>query len=128
MKAYLRARALAALVLSIAGTPSCTDDASARAAMMTHGDPARGKEELRRYGCGSCHTIPGVPGANALVGPELSHVAKRSYLAGTLPNNPANMREWIMHPQHIKPHNAMPDEGVSESSARDMTVHLYTLE
>jgi cytochrome c1 len=69
-----------------------------------------------------------VPGATALVGPPLDHMARRAYVAGTLPNNPDNMRAWLMHPQQLKPNNAMPDVGLSETDARDITSYLYTLE
>jgi cytochrome c1 len=55
-------------------------------------------------------------------------MASRAYVAGMLPNTPDNMREWIMHPQRIKPKNAMPEVGLSESDARDITAYLYTLE
>jgi cytochrome c1 len=55
-------------------------------------------------------------------------MASRSYVAGMLPNSPDNLRRWIMHPQEVKPKNAMPDVGVSEEEARHMTAYLYTLE
>jgi cytochrome c len=108
--------------------PACTDEAAARAATVTGGSPSRGKDEIRRRGCGSCHTIPGVPGAHALAGPPLDHMASRAYVAGMLPNTADNLRAWIMHPQRIKPNNAMPDVGLSETDARDITAYLYTLE
>jgi cytochrome c len=113
---------LAPLVLS------CREDLEMKAAMATGGDPKRGKAEIRDHGCGTCHSIPGVPGAHALVGPPLDHMASRSYVAGTLPNTSDNMREWILHPQKIKPKNAMPDVGLSDAEARDITAYLYTLE
>jgi cytochrome c1 len=110
------------------GLLSCREDLDMKAAMATGGDPKRGKEEIRHHGCSACHSIPGVPGANALVGPPLDHMASRSYVAGTLPNTSDNMRAWILHPQKIKPKNAMPDVGLSEDEARDITAYLYTLE
>ena len=82
---------------------------------------------MRQYGCASCHTIPGVPGANGLVGPPLSGVARRVYLGGVLPNTPENMVRWIQAPQEIAPATAMPDMGLSERVARDMASYLYTL-
>lgn len=112
----------------LAAFGACKPDLSTKAAMVTGGDPERGKEEIRAHGCGACHSIPGVPGAHALVGPPLDHMASRAYVAGTLPNSPDNMREWIMHPQRVKPKNAMPDVGLTEASARDITAFLYTLE
>jgi cytochrome c1 len=123
-------RRFALALLALVAVPAAVgcSDAKKKAALATGGDPDRGREELRAHGCGACHTIPGVPGANALVGPPLEHMASRSYVAGTLPNNPDNLRRWIMHPQHVKPNNAMPEVGVTEAQARDMTAYLYTLE
>jgi cytochrome c1 len=34
---------------------------------------------------------------------------------------------WLRHPQKVDPKSAMPDLGVSEPEARDMTAYLYTL-
>ena len=107
--------------------PAC-DDRVARAATATGGNPERGRTEAHRHGCGSCHTIPGVPGATTLVGPPLQHVAKRAYIAETLPNSPDNMRRFVQHPQAVKPNIAMPDVPMSDDDARDITAYLYTLE
>jgi cytochrome c2 len=97
------------------------------AAAMTGGDPAHGKEALRRYGCDTCHTIPGVRGADALVGPPLNRMASRSYIGGVMPNTPANMIQWIQHPREVDRLTAMPDLGVTDSDARDIAGYLYTL-
>lgn len=120
------ALAVAGALAAAALVPAC-DDAQAKASQMTGGDPARGKEAIRDKGCGTCHTIPGVAGATALVGPPLEKLARRSYVAGTLPNTPANLRTWIQHPQSVKPGNAMPDVGLTDDEARDITAYLYTL-
>lgn len=121
-------RLVALFALFAAASTACSEDVNRKAALATGGDPKRGREELREHGCGACHTIPGVAGANALVGPPLERMASRSYVAGMLPNNPENLLRWIMHPQAVKPKNAMPDLGVSEPDARDMAAYLYTLE
>ncbi len=115
------------LALPLVLLASCADRDTRTAAMVTGGDPSRGKTELRDKGCGTCHTIPGVMGAHALVGPPLEHMASRSYVAGTLPNTPANLQRWIQHPQQVKPNNAMPEVGVSDEEARDISAYLYTL-
>ena len=91
------------------------------------GDARRGLEFVQRYGCMSCHTIPGVSQARGQVGPPLEGIARRAYLGGILPNTPENMVIWLRHPQKIDPRSAMPDLGVSEPEARDMTAYLYTL-
>jgi cytochrome c2 len=91
------------------------------------GDPKRGKLLLRQFGCGSCHVIPGVATADGTVGPPLDRIARRVYLGGVVPNTPGNMVRFIREPQAFEPQTAMPDLGVSEPHARDMTAYLYTL-
>jgi cytochrome c len=88
---------------------------------------SRGRTALESYGCGSCHTIPGVRAADASVGPPLSRMGVRAYVAGRLPNTPGNLVAWIMDPQRVDPGNAMPDLGVPKPIARDMAQYLYTL-
>jgi cytochrome c len=97
------------------------------AALLTGGNPERGRHVIRTYGCGSCHTIPGVRGANSLVGPPLAGVAQRAYIAGVLPNTPTNLVAWIERPQNIDPQTAMPNLGVSARDARDIAGYLYSL-
>jgi cytochrome c2 len=94
----------------------------------TGGNPKRGKVAIRLYGCGACHTIPGVPGANSRVAPPLNRVARRAYLGGVLPNTPTIMIRWIQNPQEVDPRTAMPAMGVTERDARDIAAYLYTLE
>jgi putative membrane protein len=96
------------------------------AARLTGGSPDHGATVIRNYGCGSCHTIPGIRGADALVGPPLAGIGGRSYIAGVLTNSPHNLTRWIQHPQEVDPLTAMPDLGVSESDARDIAAYLYT--
>jgi cytochrome c len=102
---------------------------SGRAAerVVEHGDAARGRTAIAMYGCGSCHTIPGIRGAAGMVGPSLEHWADRRIIAGQLPNEPARLIAWIMVPQSIEPGTAMPNMGVSDSRARDIAAYLYTL-
>lgn len=116
------------LLLLLCLPTSACDDKVARAATVTGGNPENGRLEAHRHGCGSCHTIPGVPGATTLVGPPLDHIAKRAYIAGSLPNTPENMRRWVQHPQAVKPHNAMPEVPMSDEDARDITAYMFTLE
>ncbi|WAK03938.1 c-type cytochrome [Methylobacter sp. YRD-M1] len=119
--------ALGILLPVLAGLSACgPDKEDRRLSQMISGDPARGKTALYNYGCGSCHTIPGVTGANGLVGPPLAGVGKRWYLAGMLPNTPDNMVAWIMHPQQINPKTVMPSMKVPEDTARDMAAYLYS--
>ncbi len=72
---------------------------------------------MTQYGCPACHVIRHVPGAVGKVGPPLTDLAQRSYLAGTLQNSPENLRMWIRHPQQIHPGTAMPEMGVTAKDA-----------
>jgi cytochrome c1 len=90
------------------------------------GDPARGHLLVGRYGCASCHVIPGASD-RGLVGPPLAHMAQRRYVAGHFPNVPQNLIEWIRFPAELKPATAMPDLGVGDRDARDIAAYLYTL-
>ncbi|MGQ7261236.1 c-type cytochrome [Vreelandella sp. V005] len=91
------------------------------------GDPVKGKLAITAYGCGSCHVIPEIPGANGHTGPSLARIAKRTYLAGVLPNTPEEMVRWIRAPEMVDPRTAMPNMAVSVGDAHDITAYLYTL-
>ncbi len=93
----------------------------------TGGDPERGAEAIRKYGCDTCHIIPGIRGPAAHVGPPLNAIAQRTFLAGELPNTPMNMQNWIRDPRATEPRTAMPNVGVTEADARDIAAYLYTL-
>jgi cytochrome c len=95
---------------------------------LTGGDPGAGREAITRYACGTCHEIPGIDGANGMIGPSLAGIADRTVLAGQLPNRPDNMIRWIRDPQSALPGTAMPDLDVSEKDGRDIAAYLYTLQ
>jgi mono/diheme cytochrome c family protein len=92
------------------------------------GDATRGKVAIQQYACATCHVIPGITGAIAPVGPPLERIAARTYIGGVLMNTPENMVRWLRQPQTLDPGTAMPDLGVSERDARDITAYLYTLQ
>jgi len=120
----LGAGALLALVLWTA----CQGGKTVKgAAVYTGGNPTRGRAVIDHYRCGACHTIPGVPHADGLVGPPLIFFARRTYIAGELPNTTQNLIRWVRGPQSVEPKNAMPNLGLSEQEARDVAAYLYTL-
>ncbi len=88
---------------------------------------ALGKALLAQYQCGSCHTIPAVPGARGKVGPPLAAFGHRSYIAGRLPNGPEQLARWIEAPAALVPDTTMPSMGVSNEDARAMAAYLLTL-
>jgi cytochrome c len=91
------------------------------------GDADRGKTAIQMYGCGSCHSIPGIRDANGMVGPPLTMWSRRTYIAGEVPNTPDFLIRWIEMPQAIEPGTAMPNLGVTEGKARDIAAYLYTI-
>ncbi|WP_420139778.1 c-type cytochrome [Sphingomonas sp.] len=97
------------------------------AEQLAGGTVAKGRQAIGRYGCGACHQIPGVAGADGRVGPPLSAMGVRSEIAGVLPNTPDNMVRWLRTPQQVVPGNGMPDQGISERDARDIAAYLYSL-
>lgn len=113
---------LGALLMALS---ACGDETTRRVA---DGEPARGPDLMRAYGCHACHMIPGVPGADALVGPPLIHWRHRVFIAGRVANTPDNLVRWIMEPRAFDERTAMPDMGVTEADARDIAAYLFTLE
>lgn len=104
-----------------------THRAEVTAERLTGGDVRAGRRAILHYGCGACHEIPGVPGANGRVGPSLDGVATRAEIAGRLPNDPDNLVRWVRHPQEVSPGGGMPDQAVGEQDGRDIVAYLYTL-
>ena len=92
---------------------------------MTGGSPEHAPLLLRRYGCGGCHTIPGIPGADGQVGPPLAGLIHRVYIGGVTTNAPDRLMQWIVNPQSFSPRSAMPATGVSAAEARDIAAYLY---
>ena len=95
-------------------------------AAVVQGDPRRGEALFIQYGCGSCHSVKNVRTATGMVGPPLDGVALRTIIGGHLANTAPNMERWIQDPQHVSPGTAMPNLGVSQGDARDITAFLYT--
>ncbi|GAA4574540.1 hypothetical protein GCM10023176_41760 [Micromonospora coerulea] len=119
---------VALTVLSLAALTGCASTSPPPPPEVHSGRPDRGAELITRYGCGSCHTIPGVSRADGLVGPPLTRFGARSYIAGQLPNNADNLSRWITDPQAVEPGTAMPKLGVSAIDAQDIAAYLYTLD
>jgi len=117
----------ALLLLALVALACHREDDKRTARQLTQGDPARGRVAIQKYGCGACHEVPGVDGANGLVGPSLKDIGSRTYLAGQLPNTPDNMIRWIRDPQGVESGTVMPNLNVSDRDAHDIAAYLYTL-
>lgn len=119
-----RSRSVAlAAALSLAAT-GCD---AASATPVPGGDPARGAQVIAATGCGACHHIPGIAGANGMVGPPLDGVALRGMIAGEIPNSPENMMLWVLDPQAVERNTAMPNAHLDPRQARDVVAYLYML-
>jgi cytochrome c len=93
---------------------------------MVGGDPTRAPDLIRRYGCAGCHTIPGIPGGDGLVGGPLADIRQRVYIGGVVTNSPDNLIQWMVAPQTYSPRSAMPATEISEAEARDVATYLYS--
>jgi cytochrome c oxidase subunit 2 len=93
------------------------------------GDPQVGMQLVQQKGCGACHTIPGIPGANGTIGPNLAGVASRTRIAGgAIPNNgPDDLKRWIMNAPALKPGTDMPNLGLTDQEATNIVAFLETL-
>jgi cytochrome c oxidase subunit 2 len=100
---------------------------AAPAAVPTTPLERRGRDVFLSGPCSSCHTIRGTS-ASGFVGPDLTHLASRTTLAGvTIPNRKADLASWIVDSQHIKPGNEMPDFRLGHGQVRALVAYLESL-
>lgn len=87
-----------------------------------------GKQLVTAGACAGCHTVQGTTAEFSSIGPDLTHFARRSTLAGgILENNARNLAAWIDNPPAIKPGAKMPDLGLSEQQIEYIVAYLQTL-
>ena len=100
-----------------------------KAPAVTPTDPtaAEGAQLFQTRGCSACHTINGTPAAGK-VGPNLTHVASRGVIAGSiLENNAENLRTWLKDPPAVKPGSVMPNLGLSDHELDVLVAYLQSL-
>jgi cytochrome c oxidase subunit II len=89
--------------------------------------PAASGNALFSARCAVCHAVRGTAAAGTR-GPDLTHVASRLFIAaGTLPNTPAGIAEWLADSQHAKPGNLMPSMGLAAVELQSLSAYLATL-
>ena len=125
----MRRMALAVLLLVVSG--ACREPVATTAA-YGHGEPSgdaeRGRQLFTRYGCNVCHLVPGVTGAQGMLGPSLDGVASRGLISlGTIENTPANLARFIQSPGALNPKSTMPPMGITPAEATDIAAYLGTL-
>lgn len=94
---------------------------------VVDGDADKGRVLVKAYECGVCHKIPGIRGADGIVGPPLEHFAQRQFIAGIVPNHPATLVRWVKDPPSLSPRTGMPNMGLTDDEARHIAAYLYTL-
>jgi cytochrome c2 len=102
----------------------------AQGAVLEPGSPAaEGAQIIATKPCVGCHTIPGIPGANGQVGPNLGGVASRTKIAAgaVAVNSPDDLKKWILNPAALKPGTAMPNVGLTDDEATRIVAFLETL-
>ena len=118
-----RGRCVGVLLLVAA----CGNEGPMPASIARLGDPESGRRIIAQVECGVCHVVPGVAGARGNVGPSLAGFAQRRYFAGSQPNEPERLLQWILDPPSLSPSTAMPRMPVDPDQARDVVAYLYTL-
>ncbi|MBV9288928.1 MAG: c-type cytochrome [Hyphomicrobiales bacterium] len=121
----LRTRIVALALAAVLSPPALAVDPNE---LPTPGSPARGAELILSHGCGACHQIPGIEGASGLVGPPLTLMGRRVFIAGLLQNTPQNLAAWVHDPQRFVLGNAMPATGLSEADALDVAAYLESIQ
>ncbi|MGI8485700.1 MAG: c-type cytochrome [Thermomicrobiales bacterium] len=87
----------------------------------------KGQQAFFNAACMYCHRIAGAS-ASGKVGPDLTHIGSRDYLAaGTLKNTPGNLAGWITNPQSIKPNNQMPNFYLAPADLQALIAYLESL-
>jgi cytochrome c oxidase subunit 2 len=78
--------------------------------------------------CAGCHAIRG-SSANGASGPDLTHLMSRKTIAaGTLPNHPAELKEWLAETQTVKPGSEMPVVPLDATQMDAVLGYLATLQ
>jgi cytochrome c oxidase subunit 2 len=93
---------------------------------------ARGAELFTDRTCIACHAINGYEGAEARVGPDLTHFAAREKFAGYILDNDVeegaeNVSAWLENPQVVKPGSQMPNLQLSPEDIEALVAYLATL-
>lgn len=116
-----------ALTFALAAVGACACRKERPLLEVKGGDPELGRQAIARWGCGGCHYVPGVPGAEGKISVPLFGFGDRPDIAGAAANTPEALVRWIMNPQSIAPSARMPKLGVNEKDARDIAAYLYSL-
>jgi cytochrome c oxidase subunit 2 len=83
--------------------------------LLASGNATTGEQLVTRGMCAACHTIRGTQLMFGTIGPNLTHLATRTTIAGaTYPNDPRHLARWIKSPSKMKPGVTMNSFGIGE--------------
>ena len=91
------------------------------------GQAQSGRAAMSELGCGACHAIPGIAWPKGRVGPPLADFGSRALIAGKLPNTAENLAAFVRDATRHVPDGAMPPIAMTEAQARDIAMHLLSL-
>jgi cytochrome c oxidase subunit 2 len=93
---------------------------------VANAEAFKGKQVFMGQACVGCHSIEGV--SAGVIGPNLTHVATRTAIAGAIfDNNAENLGKWISNPPGRKPGALMPNLGLSDEQVKALVAYLQTL-
>jgi cytochrome c oxidase subunit II len=99
----------------------------ASAASASDPQQVAGQKVFTSKPCASCHTIEGTSAA-ASIGPDLTHVASRRYIAaGLLETTRGSLAAWVADPQNLKPGNNMPAVPLTATELQALSAYLASL-
>jgi cytochrome c oxidase subunit 2 len=97
------------------------------ARMPSTPEERKGEEVFLNASCPICHNIAGTD-ASGRTAPDLTHFgSRRTIAAGSLPNNRANLADWITDPQHVKPGSFMPHSTMERAELDALITYLESL-
>jgi cytochrome c oxidase subunit 2 len=91
-------------------------------------ETAAGQTAFLAQSCVNCHRVRGTP-ARGSYAPDLTHLMSRQTLAaGLVPNDPENLRRWVLDPQRVKAGCLMPAFGLEAKPREAIVDYLLSLE
>jgi cytochrome c oxidase subunit 2 len=88
---------------------------------------SHGRRVFEQNACINCHALNGTEGTGRF-GPDLTHLMSRATLAaGAMDNTSANLRAWVLDPNHFKPGVLMPAMNLNSQDLDSLVGYLLTL-
>jgi cytochrome c oxidase subunit 2 len=107
---------------------SWLDNQKKPAVTPTSEELIKGQAAFLGHSCVNCHTVRGTS-SQGKFGPDLTHLRSRQTLAaGLIPNDLANLTQWVADPQPLKPGCLMPNMQLNQKETDLIAAYLNALE